>query len=89
MATGLNLFQDENKRTEESIRHQKLTTRIYLILVSGMFLSSTHPKNIFVIIRRCFSRSCSIHIIENKHHNNHPNKSFVDQLQNFTNGRSR
>lgn len=45
MATGLNLFKDENKRTEESIRQQKRTTRIYLILVIGMFLSSSHHQS--------------------------------------------
>ena len=46
MATGLNLFKDENKRTEESIRQQKLTTRIYLILVGGMFVSSSISRDV-------------------------------------------
>lgn len=42
IAKRLNLFKDENERTQENVRRQKLITRVYLILLSGMTISSSH-----------------------------------------------
>lgn len=45
----LNLFKEENDRTERSIRQQKIITRIYLILLIGMNIFALHViTNLFV-----------------------------------------
>jgi hypothetical protein len=38
----LNLFKSENERTEDKVKQQKMITRIYLILLTGMIMFSRH-----------------------------------------------
>jgi hypothetical protein len=41
----LNLFKMANKRTENNTKQQKIITRIYLILVIGMIISTAVADN--------------------------------------------
>ena len=38
----LNLFNDKNNQTENSIKQQKIITRVYLILFVGMIIFSVN-----------------------------------------------
>ena len=38
----LNLFKETDEQTENSIKQQKIITRVYLMLVAGMIIFCTH-----------------------------------------------
>ena len=42
----LNLFKVANERTENDIKQQKIISRVYLILLTGMIISTTRFSTI-------------------------------------------
>lgn len=63
----MNIFEDENERTEENIKQQKISTRIYMVLLACMFffqksLKYLNKSKLF----RFVTNSCSIQFINNE-----------------------
>ncbi len=52
----LNLFKASEERTENSIKQQKIITRVYLLLLAGMITSTAHFSIISKDKQKCISK---------------------------------